>query len=465
MEGSRNNESPTKVPTKNLDKKVSRRAFLGGATGIALAASHAAARLNNDKSPLDVILDGFAKIGNSNTKDHSLAQVNEGQPADIRGNETLTMTPEEEILYEANKILDASTPQERNIFEKSFVDRVIREPNKQFSLKGIDLALGVVSDPDQICRLQDVRYLLRQEGIGGLKKLTNKELEFCNENNFFPEGLAICKEKCDEAFSFLSQQFPPGGGKKFYALFKQELVRMAKDGQFPKKELLSMQQDVNSIKRGLINPGGILGLALQETGYTSPVNDKIYVFANRGNKPATEGLKAWYPEKQFPKEAERLTKDLDALCQFLSVKTGLHYNLKNILGSFSGDIGPLQFRPDTALNMVQFLDMVQPGENSPKKTFNIFGLDAVPLAFIHLFRGSSWYNAQGELQEQIGYLKNTYDENGKEIDYEAFRSDALTRWNPSLQAIILKWANIYYEEIINPNPTPTPIPEHLAKTS
>lgn len=329
-----------------------------------------------------------------------------------------------------NKIL--KTPlfpdtENRREYEKS--DRYQKEKGYvewAKTLEQIDNGLSVVVDCDLRAQLINKRYALRKEGLYGLRKLTQAEQTWCLTHNVHPEGLAMCTDAYFEARKILVNLWEKMGGKNFLSQYRPDL---------PENIRQALAQSSDNIDDLLINPGGLLGIALNETvmmvNGINGIGKVQCPFINIGTQPAIEMIK-----QNYPKEADKRISDLRKLCTILKQEGQLEYITENMSASKTADIF-LQYSIDTAIELANTQDV----------DFNFKFTPAHPQkalvgAILHLFRGQVRKNENGQMEiERYGYKKGD--------QWKKFREGSLAKWNPTLVNSNLFWAEDYSDEIIS----------------
>lgn len=357
-------------------KRISRRSFLRGLAGLAGLAA------------LDA---GGSLIFQSKAKSQS-----ESEP----------LKPAENILNLdlTNKILNADPGSDiRKGLENSYTNEAIASGK----LKDIDQAFWFVSNTDDRVRLLEKRGEYRENGKFGLRQLSDAEKKFCEKNNFHEEWVAICIDSHQKTKEILQNKIAETGGMtNFIKVFRPDLEGLVDPNKISLDDLM-------------LPVGALIGIALSESK-TITKDGKIHTLVNIGNVPSINHITG--------EEVKQKERDL---FKMLSVN-GIKYNSDKVLGSNkTGDIGSVQFRPDTALDFIDFCK-----KKGIDFTFNPFGLDAVTAACLMLSIGQRVPTGNGE-DLRMAYI----DAKGSDSPFYSHMIKSFQRWNPSLVDNILEWRN------------------------
>ncbi|MBI2593098.1 hypothetical protein HYW44_00440 [Candidatus Daviesbacteria bacterium] len=214
----------------------------------------------------------------------------------------------------------------------------------------IDKSLWVISDINIRLDLLNKRYNLRLNGREGLKPLSPEKEAWANSKGIHAEALALCEESYREAVRIM--EILRGKG-----IFKTD----------------------PPAQRRIMNPGELAEvLVIESSAGTNTGQTKLVDFF-----------------KTFPIE----TTALSELAAHTSLITGLDYSSDRVLGSSTGDMGPFQFRPSTAMEAVS--DAAKAGV-----MLNIFDISEAGIA-------------------ALIYLASK----GYDIDRPEKRKEAVTGWN------------------------------------
>lgn len=419
-------------------KKITRRQALG--LGAAAAAGLAAtAAITQAKNHWITNLWDWA-IKNRDQKDQ---ETNQNNITAVK--KDIELKPDYGKL---NRILDlVPDSKERIELELEYV-------KEASSLEQIDLGFYALNNWVMRAALLEKRYDLRKEGKYGLRKLTNQEITFAEKYKLHPEFVALCTDSYFEARSMLETKLDEVGREKFFALFRPDLVREVANGKLPQAVI-----DKLEIEDLLPNPGILIGIVWNESramfiGKPEDLPKGIKVQANMWNGTANIGtipaLKAINgSDAEDAKESLRKhIADLNKEAESKKIPP-LKYNVDTIPASErSGDIGSVQFRPNTAWIFHQFLT----------KNFNYSlhpaSLKAVTAACLYLASGFTWMDAAtGKMQSKFGFI-NTKLKNLPLIEavtkkLQAIQKDGTEKWNPSLLGSIVEWGVNYQKEIID----------------
>lgn len=374
--------------------------------------------------------------------------------ADLQQTDQTTEVPVDQPIVKENPDSGFNRINEMVTFPLGSTKRLLQE-NEYVdwaqTLEQIDNGFLGVFDVKLRGKLLDKRFALREKGDPNLRKLSDDDRKWALDNGFHPDSLAICIDSYNEALGILKSKFRELGGKKFYQVFRPDLVHQAKVGKFSQRELDQMMADENSVETLLMNPGGMLYLASRETGMNLAPGGLGYNFVNLGSSSAAEMLTKFYKDRGEPETAVKLISDLEDICKILSENGPINYVSSFLAGSdLSGDIGSNQFRPDTLKAEINFF------KENFGILFNPYSLKAPTLAFLFLARGLTIKNNKGEVIDyRYGYLKDSkYEADPEKKNRKEFRRKALIKWNETLQEKILQWANKYYDEVIYPRSLP-----------
>lgn len=193
----------------------------------------------------------------------------------------------------------------------------------------IDKSFWVISDIDTRLDLLNKKHSLRSNGLEGLKPLSPEKQTWANSKGIHAEALAICEKSYTEAVRIMEILSQKG-------IFKT----------YPPAE------------RRIMKPGELAVLFVIESSAGTNVGNTKLVDFFIGNLKETTAL--------------------SELAASTCTNTGLDYSSGRIFGSSTGDIGPFQFRPSTAMEALG--DAAKAGVK-----LNIFDLkDAGVAALIYL---------------------------------------------------------------------------------
>lgn len=455
-----NLERPKQTSKNPLDKTVTRRTFIKlAAVGGALVVGEAA-RLKN--SSLQVITKVISSTGEPKNEGTGSAEAEKNKAQQVQQAQKDNQAPAQQNNPSQAGQENQSTPKQPDLKKEpdpgfDRLNEILALPlsskirlSKEGeyvewtqTLEQIDNGFLGVFNVNLRGKLLDKRFALREKGHPRLLSLSKDDRDWAIKNGFHPESLAICIDSYNEAKKILQDKFTDLGGQQFYEIFRPDLVTLAhsKKSEFTLNDLANMQGRKDSADEMLINPGGLLYLIHRETGMNLAPSGLRYLFVNLGENPAVKMLARAYPEDKEPEKARGLIAALKKICQKLSRKGPLNYEADNVPGSeLSGDIGSYQALPETFLREDEFSEKVF------GKAWNPYGLEAVTLAYLFLAHGWAWKTPDGKQHYQIGYLKNSI--NGK--NRKPFRMDALIKWNSTLAEETLKWAEKYYDEVVEP---------------
>lgn len=386
-------QNPDLLPSERnaLYKTIGRRNFLlrGLSTGFGVVGLGILAKFNADKTAVD--------IQNKNIQ-NSLATTSTKKQTTEQNTESSAKIFQ---IEKANIILNSipGSP-ERKKAETDYTSEVINSYNLQY----LDQAFWFITNTDNRIQLLEERWKMRESGSFGLKKLEKQEREFAKNNNFHPEWIAICKDSYLEAKNILQKKMNNLGKVNFIKEFRPDLEDLVD----PK--LISLEDIILPI-------GVLIGIAWNESKVTK--NGKIYALANIGPLPAFD-------------YSDAKDKFID-LSQFLSINS-VKYNYKMMPGSNTGDIGSVQFRPDTAIEYNNFF------QKHIGFRFNPYGLEAVTAACLMLSIGHKWKNEETKKDEyRYGFIQGG-EKGGKIAQHQA---TALQRWNQKSVDSILDWNEKY----------------------
>lgn len=378
-------------------KTVSRRKFLGGLAGLAALA-----------------------VGGSILQPKTTSRP-ESEPSKTEGILNIDL---------ANKILNADPGSEtRKVLENSYTNEAIASGK----LKDIDTAFWFVSNTEDRVRLLQKRGEYRESGKFGLIQLSEQEKAFCKANNFHEEWVAICIDSHDRTKGILQNKITEMGGmENFIKQFRPDLENLINEKKIDPKKI--------SLDDIMLPVGALIGIAWSESKTTGK-DRKVYALADIGKVPSIN-----YIAGEGAKQKE---KDL---FNRLSVN-GIKYDAEKVPGSDkTGDIGSIQFRPDTALAFIDFCEEKGIKEGDKNFSFNPFGLDAVTAACLMLSIGQRVPLDNGQENLRMAYINGEEeDKSKKESEEEKKKREAFflhmkksfQRWNGDLVNNILFWRKEY----------------------
>lgn len=301
------------------------------------------------------------------------------------------------------------------------------------TIEQVDFGFYAVTDKTLRAILLDKRYTLRLKDKEKYRQLTPEELDWAKTNKVHPEVLAICTDYYFAAKQMLEVKLIKMGKEEFFKWFRPDLFADPETKEAPLHEL--------TIEDLLPNPGILVGLMLKETGATYGDANHIYGGVFIGEKPALELLAK---EPEAIKGMINLYQDLNKLGPQNGVP--LKYDVNQIPAGPTGDIGTLQFRPDTALREHAFL------RDNFAFYLHPLSLKAVIAAAIFIAHGYNW----GEKKEKNQYgfisgeLKKISNLTKKLLDkFKRVREASFDKWNSNMVKVLLEWGRKYQEDIID----------------
>lgn len=336
---------------------------------------------------------------------------------------------------------------ERRTNEETFV-------NRASTLEQVDRGFFAVADWQLRIKLLEKRWTIRETGHPFLQKLTPEEEGWAKKHKIHPEFLAICTDSYFKAREMLTQKMHSLGRKDFLKFYRPDLVAMVEPNKFPQEILDRVTADDL-----LPNPGIMVGVIIQETGAAKPNSiEPVFGGVNIGSGPAIKLLRNGANPKELEDAKEGLVNlfsDLNQLTKEGGPIQGLRYIVETVPGApqtgesriSGGDVGFVQFRPNTAWWLHQFL----------KKEFKLHlhpsSLDAVTAAYLFLGMGLAWNDKAGKLQIRYGYI-NSASRKIDEIPHQEgllgrIEKRAIEKWNEDLATKSLGWGRLYKAEIVD----------------
>lgn len=391
-------QNPDLLPRERVEKykTMSRRILLQKAalSGLGLITAAALGKL------------GFDRIANAQEEEHKPVIAEPLQPPAKNIKEAI-FKPD---LANSILKLDPGSP-ERLKSEKEYSQEAIKKANETKDIRYIDEAFEFIVNTEERIRLLEERGKARESGEFGLRQLSEKEKKFAAANKFHTEWIAICVDSWLETRDILQKKIKDEKGMaNFIKAYRPDLEGLVDPKTIQLEDLM-------------LPIGSLIGIAWHESKASR--NGLIHGLADIGRLPAINNLK---PGQDG--DIEKVKQKFLGLFRLLSNQS-IQYPPEKIPGSYTGDMGSVQFRPDTAYDFNIFF------QKHFGFKFNLFGLEAVTAACLMLSIGQKWENKEGKEEYRLGVI------NGKEPWKINHSKTAMQRWNQKSGDDILEWAKKY----------------------